>query len=503
MLILAGVSLNAIVGDNGILTNAQNATILQSCAALEEFLNEEYVSLVASDKVNSNIYDELEAIDILQTYGPTSKYFYIPKYEHIGNLMYILDSEGNAIYLIKKSGLPEDIQKSLNGGDAGEGRYNDYFTMNDVYGVTKDLKVYYCSNGKESIKGINLADLNKADFNETILSDNNSIYNLIASKDKNNDGKISIAEVKAIDEISIDSSSGLSDLSELNKLPNLKRLSIKDVNYSSLAGLEYSPYIEHLTINNSKIGDYNSIKYLYNLKELDFSGETQDEFDRLMDSMKESTYSKLKSVNIHNNEITNISKMSEQKDGTKTAVTDLKLNSNQIMEIKALLGYTKVEYLNVGYNKNLVSLSGIDNMTKLRELTALRCNLGANEKDIKDEKVDALTCFKNLKSLYNVNLTYNTNLKWIDYITVKNSYGHLMLEGCTNLDVSSVASIADVYNNTTWKNIDNKYNRYLSSSDFIKYGNLNLNNASDEIKALEGMSEPNKEKVRVIDLSRK
>ena len=43
MLILAGVSLNATIGDNGIITQAQNATYMQSIAALEEYLQTEYV----------------------------------------------------------------------------------------------------------------------------------------------------------------------------------------------------------------------------------------------------------------------------------------------------------------------------------------------------------------------------------------------------------------------------------------------------------------------------
>ena len=43
MLILAGVSLNATIGDNGIITQAQNATYMQSIAALEEYFNNYYV----------------------------------------------------------------------------------------------------------------------------------------------------------------------------------------------------------------------------------------------------------------------------------------------------------------------------------------------------------------------------------------------------------------------------------------------------------------------------
>lgn len=43
MLILAGVSLNATIGDNGIITQAQNAKYTQGIATLEEYLQEKYV----------------------------------------------------------------------------------------------------------------------------------------------------------------------------------------------------------------------------------------------------------------------------------------------------------------------------------------------------------------------------------------------------------------------------------------------------------------------------
>ena len=43
MLILAGVSLNATIGENGIMTQAKNATYVQGIASLEEYLNKFYV----------------------------------------------------------------------------------------------------------------------------------------------------------------------------------------------------------------------------------------------------------------------------------------------------------------------------------------------------------------------------------------------------------------------------------------------------------------------------
>ena len=44
MLILAGVSLNAIIGDNGIITKAMSAKKLNSIAILQEYLQMEYTT---------------------------------------------------------------------------------------------------------------------------------------------------------------------------------------------------------------------------------------------------------------------------------------------------------------------------------------------------------------------------------------------------------------------------------------------------------------------------
>ena len=152
MLILAGVSLNATIGDNGIITQAQNATYMQSIAVLEEYFNNYYVEH----------YEEMSKKDeskvlTLTTLEPN--WFYIPANEGVGGLRYIVDSEGHALYLIKKSGLPEDIRNQIKGGDAGEGKYSDYAGLNDVYGLTSDFKVYYCSNGADTIMGKTLEDL--------------------------------------------------------------------------------------------------------------------------------------------------------------------------------------------------------------------------------------------------------------------------------------------------------------------------------------------------------
>ena len=90
MLILAGVSLNATIGDNGIITQAQNATYMQSISVLEEYFNNYYVEHFEemNDENNSKVI-KLKAMQ--------------PNWFFSTSLGYVPDSEGNALYLIKKS----------------------------------------------------------------------------------------------------------------------------------------------------------------------------------------------------------------------------------------------------------------------------------------------------------------------------------------------------------------------------------------------------------------
>ncbi len=147
MLILAGVSLNAVVGDNGIITQAQDATYMQSVAILEEYLNSFYIENY--DKIK-DAENKVQAIKNLE-----ANWFFQT------TLGYVVDNDGNALYLINKTGLPEELKNQIKGGDAGEGTYADYSRLEDVYGVTTNLKVYYCGEGKDSILGISKEDLDK------------------------------------------------------------------------------------------------------------------------------------------------------------------------------------------------------------------------------------------------------------------------------------------------------------------------------------------------------
>ena len=76
MLILAGVSLNATIGENGIMAQAKNATYVQSVAVLEEYLNNYYVEH----------YDEMQNDEskVLTLTRLVPNWFYIPSMEGFG-----------------------------------------------------------------------------------------------------------------------------------------------------------------------------------------------------------------------------------------------------------------------------------------------------------------------------------------------------------------------------------------------------------------------------------
>ncbi len=153
-----------------MITNAMDADMKNGMAILEEFLQEKYVE-------NFDKFDENEPkVMVVQRLYP--EYFYIPKNEGVGGLSYILNKDGNALYLIKKSGLPKEIKSSLVGGNAGEGKYNDYASLNDVYGVTSDLKVYYSSSSNSTLLALGNIELDIDDTTREVFKARKSFFEL-------------------------------------------------------------------------------------------------------------------------------------------------------------------------------------------------------------------------------------------------------------------------------------------------------------------------------------
>ena len=469
MLILAGVSLNATIGENGILAQAKSATYVQSVAVLEEYINNYYVEH----------YEELsgEESKVLTLTQLEPSWFYIPANEGVGGLRYVVDGEGHALYLIKKSGLPDDIKNQIRGGDAGEGSYADYVALNDVYGVTSDLKVYYCSNGTDTILG---ASKEKVDldnpFREVFTETNNSaIYNLlsdydIANSDGEKDGILTAEELKSVTRLTINSSSGITDFSNFYNLISLKELTLDGLNLSNLKGIENCPQLNYMYFKSSVIEDYSSLAKLSKLRYLYLNDIDDNELVKLCGGIKNVNFSNLEYFAIVGNNgsissisvmdvlyaykaektITSVEPLSWLTETTKKSVKYLSLNNNNIVSLEPIKDFTNLILLRCEYNQ-LTNLSGIENMQSLTYLCGAENKLGTiiNENGIESGEDaligTAISALADKTQLTQVNLSSNSNLACVSYFINDINLKYLYLENCSKNMV--IGGITNIINN--------------------------------------------------------
>lgn len=146
MMILAGIVLERVNGENGVVTETMNASIIHSKSVLQEYINVFY----AENSLNFSEYDT--KIEAIKGNSESAAWIYTPEDEII--------IDGYTIYLINKEALPERVKSQIKEGDAGGNNAQNYSDLKDVYGITSDLQVYYCSDGIETILGLEREDLN-------------------------------------------------------------------------------------------------------------------------------------------------------------------------------------------------------------------------------------------------------------------------------------------------------------------------------------------------------
>ena len=463
MLILAGVSLNATIGDNGIITQAQNATYMQSIAALEEYFNNYYVEH----------YEEMSKKDeskvlTLTTLEPN--WFYIPANEGIGGLRYIVDSEGHALYLIKKSGLPDEIKNQIKGGEAGEGTYADYSKLNDVYGLTSDLKVYYCSNGTDSIMGKTVEDLDADSPRRPVfkVAENSDIYNLLKdfdNTDGESDGVLTAEEVKSVTNLTINSTSNITDFSSFYNLVSLRELTIDSKTLNNLAGIENCPQLNYVYFKSSVIADYSNLSKVNKLKYLYLYDIDDNELNTLCNGIKDAQFSNLEYLAVVGNGsyisdtkvttsynskkttkvITNLVPLESLSSATKNAVKYLSINNNNITgDLTEIKDFVNLILMRCEYNQ-LTSLNGMKNMNNIAYLCGVGNKLGTIidsgiESKESTETGMSISSLANKKSLYQVNLKDNVNLANVSYFKEDTALRYLYLSGCsTTMNVNVIS----------------------------------------------------------------
>lgn len=137
MAILATVSLNGLIGEDGIFTKIESAKYKESIAILEEFLNKYYIE----NYDNMNI--KVERRTTLKEYTESSSWFTEEK---------TIDGK-NYIFIIIEN-LPDEVQKNITIEDS-----ENYVEGKFVFGVTSDLQVYYCEEDIETTVGVSYTDI--------------------------------------------------------------------------------------------------------------------------------------------------------------------------------------------------------------------------------------------------------------------------------------------------------------------------------------------------------
>ena len=476
MLILAGVSLNATIGENGIMTQAKNATYMQGIATLEEYLQSEYVKYYdEADNYTNNVELLVNKISNLCLKDGTKNY---------------ITYDGKMHYLLNKQALPEEIRNQLRGGDTTD--YLSYIRLKDVYGITEDLRVYYCSEGTDNVLGtLNTSELNPNTPLVKVNTDNEiksaiSDALLTVGVEVGENG-VTVGDASKIKDLELDGSKyNITSISALSEISTLKTLTLSNLTLDNLDGLENCTLLTGIYFKNCKVNNYTklstawNLQYLYlylppTMSEADANAQVEKLGEGLVNAteiknleyfgisgttdMFEGEYSVNTGAAVsvskyHYNStkysnLKNIDNLKNIPNNIKNSIKYLYLNNNSFENVEALNEYKSIYEVDLMCNKNLLNLDGMENNSNLVYLFAQNCNLNNIE-----------------------GLKGNVNLRFISMKKNNELESLLGLEDSKNLDyvLLSECNIQDI---TAFEN--NTKLRFLSLSN-----NVNL----ESVKAL-------------------
>ena len=471
MLILAGVSLNATIGDNGIITQAQNAKYTQGIATLEEYLQEKYVENYDSvSEYNSKLDGMINTNGTKNLFQKSSS----------NNYYFLSPNTYKEYYFIEKSELPEDIQKAIIGGDNSLTGKTIYAEFDDIYGINSDLEVFYCSNGYDSwIGGTDTADV--TDMTKPVFPANDKWAEVLGIE-----GDVTLSDIRSVQDLTLSNNSV--DISELGNFASLKTISI-NTNFENLNGIEEAPNLTTVYIKSSaNIQDYSAIGKIKNLTNLYFIYSNDNELKKFCSSCKDYDMTKLKTLcissedsryyfetlneSIGDGSITTIEPLSELSNATKASIQYLCISGNKINSLTPLRGFTSLYFLNARKN-NITSFDGLQDSKNLTYLCMNQNQLG-KDLDKNDEiniNTDGLSVLANVTgnsysdysytpvfpNLNYLNIYGNSDVVWIDYVKSYSNLKYFYLIGCGKLNTDSLTNMKSKLKSITGYSLDNKY----------------------------------------------
>ena len=486
-------------------------------ATLEEFLQEKYVeNFEENDKYNSKL-------DLLISKAETKKYF-----QRASNSeYYFLDTNSyKEYYFIEKSALPNEIKNAITSGDNSLTNKTIYAEFNDIYGITEDLKIYYCSNGYSS--WIGAEDTAKVtDLDEIVFEKDDPWAKALGQE---NDVTVNDLRVG-----SLTISDGSLDLTKLEKFGTLSTLNIRGT-FNNLNGIELAPNLKNIYIyENAVINDYSSLGKVKLLNQLYFVDSNDNEIRKFCEGCSNDSFDNLEYLSIssgdnryyfnvysdyerttRNSKITTIEPLNMLSSNFKKTLKYLCLACNEITSLEPIADYSNINFINVR-NCRITNLKGVNS----KELTTLCMNnnlLGKNIDNISGIEVakDALsfitesklsggsyTFTPKLKKLSYLELTNNPDIIWLDYLGCYSTLSTIYMNGCTGIDYGSMSKLKSFIASRTYK-IDVKYNLLFLKDDstVINIKNQTIDyDAFLELKKYRKAVDMNLEGVRFSDSS--
>ncbi|CAL6075473.1 Conserved_hypothetical protein [Hexamita inflata] len=250
---------------------------------------------------------------------------------------------------------------------------------------TKEVKFNY-----QNIKHIYLisflTNLTELDLSGNKISDISSISKLKNMKKINLGSNciddisvlLSFTDLIYLAELNL-SQNQISDISSISKLKDLKILDLSCNNIEDISVLQSLPDLTHLYLQQTRITSYTLD--LPNLIELLLG------YNKLQDKSGLQHSPKLERLNLYGTETTDLRTIPHQLFGLKS----LNIGNNNLTDISHLSNFVDLKCLNLGYNKQLQNIEHLKFCTQLTELNV-------SETSISD--IWPLQFMKNLKALY-------------------------------------------------------------------------------------------------------
>ena len=357
LIILAGVSITMVVGENGILTRASDAKIETAVAAVKENLH--------LDQIEKTMNEEELTAETLLAEGKVKRT--VQKAEDENYYMYYT------------------LQEDAVGGMQGLGKGN-VASLRDVFLIDDDLNVkYIASNGKEygdNIEEKILEDETDIRFSSEAFSE--FVSNIAGTEED----EMKFKWMKNLKELTIDDPA-IDSLQDLVFFPNLEKLILGNAGNASKApeittmdGIENCTKLTVLCIYYGPDKDYKALGRMENLT--DFRRYTGNDFNQIIDGLK--LCENLEQVWLSAVNIDNMKRIGELNNDIEV----LNLSSNNITKIEGIEDFTNLKtlYLN---NNNITDITPLSLNTSLMLLTLMKnSGIDGDRLNYTGERLEAL-----------------------------------------------------------------------------------------------------------------